>query len=120
MVKSAEISAPWVAMVRRSFIGTDARPGPPNSRLWLVASPQALARYRNTSLPPMPAGSSPVSSYRMVGPTVYQVSPVHKIAITSAGPSPRAAVLYAPPAQVCESVQVSTWPGKASAFSAMT
>ena len=39
VVKSADTSAPWVAIVRRSFIGTVSRPGPPNSRLWLVASP---------------------------------------------------------------------------------
>ena len=51
---------------------------------------------------------------------MYQVRPVHRIARTSTRPRPRAALLNAPPAQVCESVQVSTSPGSASAFSAIT
>jgi len=36
----------------------------------------------------------------MVGATWNHVVPVHMIEYTSAGPSPRAAVLYAPAAQV--------------------
>jgi hypothetical protein len=56
----------------------------------------------------------------MVGAIWNQVSPVHRIEYTSAGPRPRAAVLKAPAAQVCESVQASSSPGRARPFSAMT
>src|SRR6476659_11365711 len=42
VLKSADTSAPWVAIVRRSCIGMPARPGPPNSRLRLAASPYSF------------------------------------------------------------------------------
>ncbi len=51
VLKSADTSAPWVAMVRRSCIGTLARPGPPYSRFRLAASPYSLAMCRKMSLP---------------------------------------------------------------------
>ena len=45
------------------------------------------------SLPLIPGGRAPVSSYRIVGATPYQVSPVHRIEMISTGPRPRAALL---------------------------
>ncbi|BCI86904.1 hypothetical protein NIIDMKKI_21100 [Mycobacterium kansasii] len=66
------------------------------------------------------SGLTPRNSYRMVGAIWYQVWPVHMIEYTSSVPRPRAAVLYAPAAQVWESLHASTSPGRASPFSAMT
>ena len=119
-VKSAPISAPWVAIVLRSVIGSWARPGPPNSTHWLVAAPYSAATCRNTSLPLTHSCGAPVSSYRTVGGTWYQVRPVQTICSISAGPSPRAAAPTAPAAQVCESVQATTIPGWTRPCSAST
>ena len=55
---------------------------------------------------------------RTVSGTVSHVSPVHSACSTSAGPTPRAAQLNAPPAQVCESAQTSSSPGRARPCSA--
>ena len=47
-------------MVRRSCIGMPARPGPPNSRFRLAASPYSLAMCRKMSLPLTVFGLTPV------------------------------------------------------------
>ena len=64
------------------------------------------------------SGSSPSSTTFVVGPTWYQVCPLHTMCSISEGPMPRARQFKAPDEQVCESGLARILPGRARPSSA--
>jgi hypothetical protein len=106
-------SAPMLAMVIRWAAISEARPGPPYSKIFPVP-PRTVRRRSNsriTSLAVTHGESWPVSQTRVTGGIVKKYGAPPMATATSRPPAPMASMPAAPQSGVWLSVPSSVWPG---------
>lgn len=104
---SAVLTVHMLHIANRASIDRCLSPGPVNSTILLAATVlrfSSLRMCRMTSLPPIPASSSPVKTILMHSGTLSHVSPVMRGMATSAMPSPIPRLPTAPDEQVSSSL----------------